>query len=110
MDAKLNWKEIKLISKNKLFAIGGHCHNHKIMSYLSKNQLNFEVSKCVKTIKKNTKLKLKYFSYPEGFKGSFNKREINVLKKNGIVCSFSTYKGNNNLKSKLFYLKRFMYE
>ena len=36
--------------------------------------------------------------------------EINVLKKNGIVCSFSTYKGNNNLKSKLFYLKRFMYE
>jgi len=106
----LNWKEIKILSKNKLFTIGAHCHNHKIMSYLSAKELDSEVSNCINLIKKNINFKPKYFSYPEGFRGSFGKREIKVLKKKGILCSFSTYKENNNAQSKLFYLKRFMYE
>tara|TARA_E500000178_G_scaffold356643_1_gene436539 strand:+ start:2320 stop:3246 length:927 start_codon:yes stop_codon:yes gene_type:complete len=103
---KLSWKQIKMLFKNNLCIIGGHSHSHKILGYLSNSELKYEVEKSCKLIRKNLGFKIEHYSYPEGFKKSFSKKVISLLKKNNIKCCPTALNGYNNEKSNPFLLKR----
>ena len=62
----LSWEQIKEIDENPLFDIGGHTHNHEIMSYLSDAELASEIGTCLEQLEKNLGRKIYLFSYPEG--------------------------------------------
>lgn len=103
---KADWGQLKKISRNKLCIIGGHSHTHRILSYMNNKDLINEISKSIKMIKKNLSYDLKHYSYPEGFKESFSKKIINLLKKKSIKCCPTAISGINNTNSNLFLLKR----
>ncbi len=106
LDKKMNWEEVKELNKCKYFDIGGHTVNHPILAFLTDKEANKEINDSIKIIKKKAKIKLKHYSYPEGLKHTYRKREINLLKKAGIKICPSAEFGINTKNEDLFNLKR----
>lgn len=106
LDQKLSWDDLRLLISNPKITIGGHTHTHKILSYLNKKDLEFEISNSVNLLKKNLKMPCIHFSYPEGLEYCYNKNVILCLKKNGIQCCPTALHGLNQLHSDPFQLKR----
>lgn len=106
LDKKLDWNCIKKMNENDLTEFGGHSHNHNILGHLTKSQYTKEIKKSLNFLSKKGNLKIKHYSYPEGFETSFNNGIINLLKKNKIKTSVTTLLKKQNKKS-LFKLNRF---
>ncbi len=106
LDKKMNWKQLKKLNESKYFTIGGHSVNHPILSFLKYSDAKKEIYNSINLIEKNLKIKVKHFSYPEGLKHTYGKREILFLKKKGIKICPSAVFGINNKNSNLFHLKR----
>lgn len=106
LDKKLEWKNIIKMNKNKLTEFGGHSHNHNILGHLSKSQYTTEIKNSLNFLSKKANIMTKHYSYPEGFKSSYNKNIIQLLKKNKIKTSVTTLLTKKNKKS-MFELNRF---
>ena len=65
-----------------------------------------EIYNSINAIKKNAKIKIKHYSYPEGLKLTYGKREIKLLKNKGIKICPSAEFGFNRKNTNLFNLKR----
>ncbi len=105
-DKKMTWDNLNKISSDKKFIVGGHGKTHRILSYLNNDDVKNEIKNSINLINKKLSIKVKHFSYPEGLNFCFGKREISILKKNGIKCSPSAVDGINKIKEDLFNLKR----
>jgi len=102
----MNWSQVRKLNKCEYFTVGGHTINHPILSFLNDREAKKEIYNSIKAIEKKTKIKVKHYSYPEGLKNTFGKREIKLLKNRGIsICPSSEF-GFNNKYTDLFYLKR----
>jgi len=104
----LSWEHIKEIDENPLFDIGGHTHNHEIMSYLSTAELATEITTCLEILEEKLDRKITLFSYPEGQKKHYNDKVIQFLKDSNIVICPSAMPGDNNAELDNFNLKRIM--
>ena len=106
LDKKMNWNQVRKLNQCKYFSIGGHTVNHRILSFLNDMEAKKEIYNSINLIKKNTKIKIKHYSYPEGLKHTYGKREIKLLKNKGIKICPSAEFGFNNKNTDLFNLKR----
>lgn len=106
IDKKMTWNQVKKLNQCKFFSIGGHTINHSILSFLKYSEAKKEIFNSINEIEKKAKIKIKHYSYPEGLKHTYGKREINLLKRKGIVLCPSAEFGVNSKKSNLFNLKR----
>tara|TARA_A100001015_G_scaffold258860_1_gene302395 strand:+ start:5439 stop:6329 length:891 start_codon:yes stop_codon:yes gene_type:complete len=101
----LSWKEVRKITKDPLFDIGGHSKKHSIFTNMSVQEVDQDIKKTKKIIFKNTSVRVKHFSYPEG---KSNQSVANLMKKNGILtCPIASGKINNHLQNP-YNLKRVM--
>jgi peptidoglycan/xylan/chitin deacetylase (PgdA/CDA1 family) len=105
---KISWKELDSMNNEKLFTIGGHSLYHNILSSLDDKTLENDIRESIELLEKNLNYEVKHYSYPEGQKNHFDKRTIDLLIKNGIICSPSAIHGMNDINSNLFELKRIM--
>ena len=69
------------MNNDKLTEFGGHSHNHNILGHLNEKMWKNEISKSLKFIQNKTEIKVKHYSFPEGFESSFNNKMIKFLKK-----------------------------
>ena len=106
LDKKMDWNQVKKLNQCKYFTVGGHTVNHTILSFLSNREAKKEIYNSIYAIKKNTKIKIKHYSYPEGLKHTYSKRDIKLLKTKGIKICPSAEFGFNNKNTDLFNLKR----
>ena len=106
LDEKLNWGDVKLLCSEKLFKVGAHTHNHKILSKLKPDDLAFEIKTPLSKLSENCKYITHHFSYPEGKKNCFNDKVIEVLKESGITICPTAIEGVNKISQDLFHLKR----
>ena len=106
IDKKMNWGQVRKLNQCKYFTVGGHSVNHPILSFLNDMEAKKEIYNSINLIKKNTKIKIKHYSYPEGLKHTYGKREIKLLKNKGIKICPSAEFGFNNKNTDLFNLKR----
>ena len=102
----MNWTQVRKLNQCEYFTVGGHTVNHPILSFLCDREAKKEIYNSINAIKKNTKIKIKHYSYPEGLKHTFGKREIKLLKNKGITICPSAEFGFNNKNADLFNLKR----
>ncbi len=93
LDRKLSWAEARELSGDSLFTIGGHGRSHRILGYLSEPEMRDEVTDCLNRITSGIEVKTKHFSYPEGFKGSFNGALVATLQDQGVVTAVTTLAG-----------------
>tara|TARA_B100001093_G_scaffold124958_1_gene117609 strand:- start:1065 stop:1973 length:909 start_codon:yes stop_codon:yes gene_type:complete len=106
LDKKMNWSQVKKLNSSKYFTVGGHTVNHPILSFLNDKDAQKEINNSINIIKKKLKIRVEHFSYPEGLKHTYKKRDINLLKKRGIKICPSAEFGINKKSSDLFNLKR----
>lgn len=108
IDLKMTWPQVSEISAHPLFTIGGHTHTHPIMSYLSAQDLEYEITTCLRLIEESGAGKTQHFSYPEGLGHCYNADVISALKAKGIVCCPTAIDGVNTGDTDLFHIKRVM--
>lgn len=105
---KITTKSLITLNNNKLFTIGGHSHNHSILSSLKLDDAKKEIDISLKILKKILKRNIIHYSYPEGQKNHFNLSIIKYMKSKGIICCPTAVEGKNYSHTDLFNLKRIM--
>ena len=108
IDKKMSWKQVSEANKSDLLTIGGHSHTHSILSYLSSDQLNYEIDTSIELLNKKANVQTSHYSYPEGLEHCYSDNVINELKKRGVRCCPTAISGTNNVSDDLFNLKRIM--
>jgi peptidoglycan/xylan/chitin deacetylase (PgdA/CDA1 family) len=106
--SNLSSKQIKEISDNDLFDIGGHSVNHEILSFLSEKEVKYEVEESIRHLRDITGKTVDLYSYPEGQNHHYNDLVIKILKENGVIICPSAVHGTNTEKTSPFHLKRVM--
>ena len=108
LDLKLTWQQLKELHFHPLITIGGHTHSHRVMSFLSDEDLKHEINLSLELLQKNSSISTHHYSYPEGLEHTYNQKVIEALTNEGIKCSPSAIDGINNLNDSLFDLKRIL--
>jgi len=106
LDQKMSSDELHELDSDPLFTVGGHSHTHRVMSFLSKEDLRIEVNKSIAFLSECLNREIIHYSYPEGLAHCYNDEVINCLKNNGIICCPSAMEGSNYKNTDLFHLKR----
>jgi len=106
LDQKMNWRQVRKLSENRLFKIGGHGHTHRNLEYVSPGELEWEVATSVNTLRNHLEKCVEQYSYPEGAPDCYSDRVIHVLEQHGILCAPSAEHGTNRIDDDLFRLKR----
>lgn len=86
LDKKLTWAQVRELASNPGFLVGGHSHNHPILSFLDDTTLKSEIDLSLGFLREKGGLKVNHYSYPEGLAHCYDERIITQLKAGGIVC------------------------
>ena len=108
LDKKMSWHQVRALNESPEFVVGGHTHTHTIMSFLSPNDLENEISISLKLLKEKAGVMPRHYSYPEGLEHCYSPEVIESLKNHGVVCCPTAIDGINYAKTDLFNLKRIM--
>jgi peptidoglycan/xylan/chitin deacetylase (PgdA/CDA1 family) len=106
LDGKLSWQQVKWLAEHPLFTVGGHGHTHRILAYLSTQELEQEIKTSLRLLREATGLDTRHYSYPEGLVNCYSEKVILNLKSQGIRCSPSAEHGWNKRGDDPFRLNR----
>tara|TARA_R110001592_G_scaffold57767_5_gene175640 strand:+ start:697 stop:1617 length:921 start_codon:yes stop_codon:yes gene_type:complete len=95
---------INLASKGYL---GSHSHSHFPLGKLNSDEILYELEFSKIFLEKLTTSKIESISYPYGTIEACSDKVLELAKKVGYKCGFSTAKGVNNTKSNKLLLNRF---
>ena len=102
----LSKEDIIIIDKLGM-KIGGHGHEHKVLSKLSYNQQIVDINKSINVLKKILNKKIDYFCFPYGGFEVFNKNTIKILKRKKISYSFNVDSNDWTSKSNSLCVPRY---
>ena len=108
LDQKMSWDQIRVLSQNGLFLIGGHGHTHRILAYLDSKALEEEIVQSLTKLRRQLGSPVEHYSYPEGLSHCYSDRVIRLLRDHGIFCAVTAEEGINRPGDDLFRLKRIM--
>jgi len=108
IDQKMSWEQVTRLANDELFTVGGHSHSHKILSFLSAEELEDEITTSIDLIRKNVGLCVRHYSYPEGLEHCYSNEVVEVLRGKGVVCCPTAVDGINDPQTDLFHLRRIM--
>jgi len=99
----MSWDELRKLAKEGV-ALGAHTRNHIILTQVSQKKVRDEIRGSLEDLKRETGEVLPIFSYPNG---NYNRSIVQIAKEEGVVVSFGTRDGHNNLnRSDLMRLRR----
>lgn len=108
LDKKMSWAQLSELHCHPLFTVGGHGYTHRILTFLSPEDLENEIVHCLSIIRQNLAAPIEQFSYPEGLTHCYSPLVIECLRHHGIVCAPTAEHGTNSPEEDLFHLKRIM--
>ena len=106
LDRKMTSKELKDLSQNPLFLVGGHTYSHPNMAHLKKERLRYEIGRNLRALEDLLNHPIYHFAYPEGLQHSYSQVVIEALSSFGIRCCPTAIYGHNSSKTDLMHLKR----
>jgi len=102
----LTWDDIKIMSDNGI-SFGSHGMSHTILTTLSPEEAEFEITESKKMIEEKTGIAVHFFSYPNGGRKDFNEAIIQTLKKNNYTAACGLTRGGNDQNISLMELDRY---
>lgn len=78
-------EQIRRVAQSKYVTIGGHTHNHPVLTNCSSEEMHMEISLCKKKLEAWVDKNVTYFSYPHG---EYSLREVEELKENAFSLAF----------------------
>lgn len=103
--APLEWNQILEMQNNKI-NFGAHTKSHPILTQISQNEAEKEITESALILKEKTGKISEIFSYPNGQPKDFNESIKTALKESGFKGALTTIKGFNDKDTNLFELKR----
>lgn len=101
----LSWNECEKIVSEKLFDIGSHSVNHKLISKLSHDDCFYELKNSKNIIEQKLKVECKHFAPPVGDYSAH--RDLDIVKKAKYLSLSTTERGiMNNLNTDAYGIKR----
>lgn len=87
----MDWDDVRQVQD--VTHLGGHTHDHPIMSSIPEERVHSEVARCRERIRAETGLEPPWFAYPNGRQRDFDERSRTALQRHGFDCAFSTEEG-----------------
>jgi peptidoglycan/xylan/chitin deacetylase (PgdA/CDA1 family) len=106
LDRKMSWQQVREISENERFIVGGHTHRHANMNFLTHDELETEVLTSIRLLREKADIHPRHYSYPEGLEYCYSDEVIKVLQASGVICSPTAIDGINDVDTGLFHLRR----
>jgi peptidoglycan/xylan/chitin deacetylase (PgdA/CDA1 family) len=91
-DFWMTWDNIRQLRAAGMH-IGGHTVSHPVLARLAADEQEAEIVGCKERIEAELGEPMRYFSYPDGGRGSFNEDTRRCLVDNGVEYAFSYYGG-----------------
>lgn len=105
-DLYMSWAEIRQIQAADML-VAGHTHQHRPLSTLSDDELHTDLMLSRRLLDRNLEPQALWpFSYPYGKRNSYSQPAMNLLRKLGFMCAFTTEHGANLAGSPRFELQR----
>ena len=108
LDKKMSWQQVRELNESPNFMVGGHSHTHAVMSFLSRDDLEFEIATSLGLLQDRAGVMPRHYSYPEGLAHCYSPEVIEALKNHGVICCPTAIDGVNMFFDDLFELKRIM--
>ena len=90
----MNYDELKRLDR-KLIEIGSHSFTHRKLVYLTKEELEEEISGSKTILETELGMKIDKFAYPYGELFHFDDRAVKALMAAGFLYAFTTHFGRN---------------
>jgi peptidoglycan/xylan/chitin deacetylase (PgdA/CDA1 family) len=91
-DLYMTWDDVRDL-RAAGSVIGGHTINHPILAGLSAEEQEREIAGCKARIETELGEPMRYFSYPDGGRDSFDANTRRCLGEHGVEYAFSSYGG-----------------
>ncbi|MEQ8504096.1 MAG: polysaccharide deacetylase family protein [Rhodospirillales bacterium] len=108
LDRKMTWDQVRELDSHDLFQVGGHSHEHGILSFLPPDKLAIELDLSLDLLDRKAGIGPIHYSYPEGLAHCYSDTVIDALKARGVICCPTAEDGVNPPGTDLFRLKRVM--
>lgn len=105
----LTWEQIGEMAAGGLITFGSHGCSHSIASRLSDQLLRDEVSRSKAIIERQIGKPVRYFAYPNGTPGDWDRRAIGMLRELGYVAAVTMQFGVASESADVFELPRVGY-
>lgn len=92
----MSWDMVRELRDAKM-TIGGHTVRHPMLSKLSKDEQQGEITTCLRRLNEELGASVRTFAYPFGQRHSFNDDTKTCLREAGIQTAFSYYGGIRKL-------------
>jgi peptidoglycan/xylan/chitin deacetylase (PgdA/CDA1 family) len=104
----MTWEEVATLARSGLVRIGGHTVNHEIVSRLDDHALRAEIIDSVGAITAHVAQpqRSRTFAYPNGTRGDFDHRAVDVLRECGITSAVTTIHGLNSRATNAYEIRR----
>jgi len=102
----LSWEEINHMKEYGI-TFGSHGMSHTILTKLTTEELEYEISESKRIIREKTGIDVVLFAYPNGLYTDFNGEIGHMLKKYDYRAAVTLIKGNNTFSESIFSLKRY---
>lgn len=101
----LSMKQLKTMNDHGL-SIASHTRSHRSLSRLDKRDVMMEIRESKKNLEDSLGKKVKYFTYPYGSWGDYDKEDKRIVESAGYEAALSTKVGANNIESDIYELRR----
>ncbi len=102
----LDTRSIKDMLNSGLISFGAHTHSHAIVSLLSEEEQQVQISRSLDTVRELTGEPCKVFAYPNGRRQDYGKETIGILHKCGVDMAVTGIDGHNRSNTRPLELRR----
>ncbi|WP_347275993.1 polysaccharide deacetylase family protein [Leptolyngbya sp. FACHB-321] len=95
--SSLTWEQLREMAKDPLVTISSHSVTHKVMSGLTKEQLQLETQESKRILETELGVPVRYFTYPEG---KFDAQAVEAVKEAGYAAALTMDDNDERLAGK----------
>jgi len=103
----LTWDAVKIM-QNRGISFGSHSLSHPVLSRITIDQAQEEISKSKDIMEDKIGVKINTFAYPYGGVADINEEVIELIKRNGFTSACTLIHGANKLNCNKYMLRRIM--
>ena len=102
----LSWEEVRTLDRHPLITIGAHTVDHHVMTQLSENELEHQLTASRTELEHQLGHPVEHFAYPFGAVEHAAEREFNAAARAGFASAVTTRPGHWRPQSRLHALPR----
>ncbi|XHX80177.1 MAG: polysaccharide deacetylase family protein [Stenomitos frigidus ULC029] len=95
--SSLTWEQLREMAKDPLITISSHSVSHKVMTGLTKSQLQLETQESKRILEAELGIPVRYFTYPEG---KFDAQAVAAVREAGYAAALTMDDNDERLAGK----------